>query len=548
MTRMTNLIALLAVLACSPVLTADAQEPSLKAGDYTLKMNIKEMGERGKQSKSVKVMIKAGSITVRIEGIASEMSGAVGKDGILRLGTTTIERNRIDLFITSAISPATQQVATSTSLATESQLSMEHGNSFSENNAGNRLKRDRGNKLNSSNKLRKHASMNACGILSTVLAITLTLSHELNAETPVEAASGERLSVEERAALADLDSSDRFRNIAQETKRLSAERARVYVEYTERRSRSLYGLTRLELSNVSEISDEVAKELAKHRGWLFLNGLTSISDEAAKALSQHHGRLYLNGLKTLSDEAAKSLAKHGLVPHRENDRIVKRGGLHLDGLTTLSGEAARALAQQKGDLWLRGLTKLSDEAVAVLRGKQDVRLPVKFEAELNEASNSGRPSHRTYVYAKIFLPMKVPDKAKHPVVESWIAKKLRKRGKTELRAVTDWVRLGEGGEHSASIWNATVDGKGWGCPVAGSVAERTADGKVKVELSGWSPFGAKIEGNSLSGESGSRGIATVDIGSNDQDGRAFVAFVIGPGKATHDQMLDAIIPGGKSEK
>lgn len=40
-------------------------------------------------------MIKAGSITVRIEGIASEMSGAVGKDGILRLGTTTIERNRI---------------------------------------------------------------------------------------------------------------------------------------------------------------------------------------------------------------------------------------------------------------------------------------------------------------------------------------------------------------------------------------------------------------------------------------------------------------------
>lgn len=46
MTRMTNLIALLAVLACSPVLTADAQEPSLKAGDYTLKMNIKEMGER----------------------------------------------------------------------------------------------------------------------------------------------------------------------------------------------------------------------------------------------------------------------------------------------------------------------------------------------------------------------------------------------------------------------------------------------------------------------------------------------------------------------
>lgn len=367
--------------------------------------------------------------------------------------------------------------------------------------------------------------MNACCILSTVLAITLTLSHELNAETPDEAASGERLSVEERAALADLESSDRFRNIAQETKRLSAERARVYVEYTERRARSFYGLTRLELSNVSEISAETANELAKHRGWLFLNGLTSISDEAAEALSQHHGRLYLNGLKMLSDEAAKSLAQHGLVPHRENDRTVERGGLHLDGLT-----------------------KLSDEAAAMLRLKRDIRLPVKFKAEKNEAANSEKPSQPTYVYAKIILPMKDPGNAKHPVVESWIAKKLRKRGETELRAVTDWVCLAEGVENSASVWNATVDGKGWGCPVSGRVAERTDDGKLKVELTGWAPFAPKINGDTLLAEAGSRGIATVDTGAGDQDGRAFVALVVGPGKATHDQLLDAMKPGGKSEK
>jgi len=90
-----HVVALLAVLACSPVLTADAQEPFLQAGDYTLKMNIKAMGDRGKQSKPAKVMIKAGSITVKVEGIASEMRGAVGKDGKLRLGATTIERNRI---------------------------------------------------------------------------------------------------------------------------------------------------------------------------------------------------------------------------------------------------------------------------------------------------------------------------------------------------------------------------------------------------------------------------------------------------------------------
>ncbi len=145
-----------------------------------------------------------------------------------------------------------------------------------------------------------------------------------------------------------------------------------------------------------------------------------------------------------------------------------------------------------------------------------------------------KPSHRTYVYAKIILPMKAPDKGKHPVVESWIAKDLRKRGETKLRAVTDWVRLGEGGENDALIWMATVDGKYWGCPVEGRVAERTADGKIKVDLSGWSPAGAEVKGDILAAETGSRGIVTVDTGRIDQDGRAFVALIIGPGRAVHE--------------
>jgi len=376
-------------------------------------------------------------------------------------------------------------------------------------------------------------SLNVRVILSTALAITLALSQDVNAETPVEAALGETLSVEEKAALADLDSSDRFRNVTKQTKQLSAAKARAYVGYTERRAKSLYGLTRLELSNVTEISVEAAKELAQHRGWLFLNGLTSISDEAAEALSQHHGRLYLNGLKTLSDAAAKALSQHELVRHRENGQMLQRGGLHLDGLTTLSDEAVRALAQQKGDLWLRGLTTLSDEAAAVLRQKRDLRLPVNLKGEEKEAANSPKLSQHTYVYAKIILPMRSPAKREYEV-ESWIAKKLRKRGETELRAVTDWVRLSEGGENSASVWNATVDGKAWGCPVSGSVAKNTDDGKLKVELTGWAPFAPKIKGDTLSAEAGSRGIAAVDTGAGDQDGRAFVALVVGPGKATHD--------------
>jgi len=123
---------------------------------------------------------------------------------------------------------------------------------------------------------------------------------------------------------------------------------------------------------------------------------------------------------------------------------------------------------------------------------------------------------------KIFLPMKEPAEGTHSVVESWIAKKLRKRGNTELRAVTPWVPLAEEGEKVAPIWNAIVDGKLWGCPVVGRVVDRTADDKVMVQLSGWSPDVAKIERETLPAETGSRRIAVVD------DGRAYVALLVAP--------------------
>jgi len=57
-----------------------------------------------------------------------------------------------------------------------------------------------------------------------------------------------------------------------------------------------------------------------------------------------------------------------------------------------------------------------------------------------------RASERSAVYAKVLLPVKAPAEGDHPAVESWIARKLRKRGATEFRAVTGWVRLAEKGE------------------------------------------------------------------------------------------------------
>ena len=117
----------------------------------------------------------------------------------------------------------------------------------------------------------------------------------------------------------------------------------------------------------------------------------------------------------------------------------------------------------------------------------------------------GRPTQG--VYAKIVLPIKAPD-GKQPWVESWITKKLRKRGRTEYRAVTHWVRLAEIGEESADIWSASVDGKHWGCPVYGRVVERT-DEKVKVSLDGWAPFPTRVKGTTLPADTGSRRIAVV---------------------------------------
>jgi hypothetical protein len=151
-----------------------------------------------------------------------------------------------------------------------------------------------------------------------------------------------------------------------------------------------------------------------------------------------------------------------------------------------------------------------------------------FAASQPARAEDSRPSEVGSIYAKIVLPTKAPAEATDPVVESWIAEKLRKRGSTELRAVTDWIRLAEEGEAIAHVWDAKLDGRIWGCPVAGRVVERTADGKVKVQLFGWSPVAAEIKGQNLPAETGSRRIAVVDTGTGDDSGRAYIALFVGP--------------------
>lgn len=138
------------------------------------------------------------------------------------------------------------------------------------------------------------------------------------------------------------------------------------------------------------------------------------------------------------------------------------------------------------------------------------------------------------VYVKVVLPVKPLPGESHPVVESWIAKRLKKFGKSDFRAVTHWVCLAGKDEQHTKVWAAMVDGNLWGCPVNGKFVEQTEDGKLKVDFVGWSPAGAEIKGQLLACEVGSRGIARVDTGVGDDSGLAYVAMLVGPALANKD--------------
>jgi hypothetical protein len=131
---------------------------------------------------------------------------------------------------------------------------------------------------------------------------------------------------------------------------------------------------------------------------------------------------------------------------------------------------------------------------------------------------NGRLPKSNQVYVKIILPIDPAARDKdRPVVESWIAEQLKKRGQSKFTAATAWVPLDEG----TRVW----DGKQWGCSVNGDTPER-ADGRIKVLLDGWSPDYAKVV-VTLMDEPGSREIAAVEEAKKEK-GMPYVAVLIGP--------------------
>ena len=125
----------------------------------------------------------------------------------------------------------------------------------------------------------------------------------------------------------------------------------------------------LDLSGLTEASDEVVAELAKYPGMLFLGGLKTLTTSAAESLGNHPGSLYLIGLQSLSDPAAAALARH-------------RMALHLPGVTALSDAAATSFAASpSAAIVLSGLLQLSEKAVWSLQQNQKIRLPERFMSQ-----------------------------------------------------------------------------------------------------------------------------------------------------------------------
>ncbi len=174
---------------------------------------------------------------------------------------------------------------------------------------------------------------------------------------------------------------------------------------------------------VTELSPQMAAELAKHRGTaenltrpgvitrrsdgaasvLRLDGLSSLSPAVAEALVAHEGVLVLNGLESLPSDVAAFLAKR-----TGNSQTKRTGILVLNGLTSLSTESATALASFTGELVLKGLPELTPETAAALanhKGRLHLTGLTKLSPEVHDALRA---------HPNLLLPRPLPNHTAPP--------------------------------------------------------------------------------------------------------------------------------------
>jgi len=169
------------------------------------------------------------------------------------------------------------------------------------------------------------------------------------------------------------------------------------------------------------------------------------------------------------------------------------------------------------------MTRLFLASIAVVSALAVVPYAVKAQ---KPTPKKGALPKSNQVYVKIILPTDPATRDKdRPVVESWIAEQLKKRGQSKFTAATAWVPLTYKRYECTSVWDGRLDDKTCACHVTGDIAER-ADGRIKVRLDGWvpKPYGVTV---SLTDEPGSREIAAVEEAKT-QQGLPYVAVLIGP--------------------
>jgi len=114
---------------------------------------------------------------------------------------------------------------------------------------------------------------------------------------------------------------------------------------------------------LGSVDTQSARELARFRGVVRLDGLLKLPDPVAEAFVDNGKRLsdktslVLDGVDTLGDTAAGSLGRW----------LDESGGaLQMNGLIDLPVSTAKALQATKGKLTLNGVTRLNDAAAEVL--------------------------------------------------------------------------------------------------------------------------------------------------------------------------------------
>ena len=169
------------------------------------------------------------------------------------------------------------------------------------------------------------------------------------------------------------------------------------------------------------------------------------------------------------------------------------------------------------------MTRLFLASIAVVSALAVVPYSVKAQTP---TPKKGALPKSNQVYVKIILPTDPATRdTDRPVVESWIAKQLKKRGQFKFTAATEWVPLAGKWDEATRVWDGKLDDKQCNCPVSGDIPER-ADGRIKVVLDGWGPAYATVT-VSLTDEPGSRASAAVEEAKTEQ-GLPYVAVLIGP--------------------